>query len=102
MLENQYCNQAVKKAKNISDVEFELEKTKFLSGADGKIILFALEHLSDIEITKPLVVSEETKSGNDGKIFKKIPEICDLSDIPHCTLQELLKDYFNVDMIFNL
>ena len=102
MLENQYCNQAVKKAKKISDVEFELEKTKFLEGADGKMILFALEHLLDMEFTKPLVVSEETKSANDGKIFKKIPEICKLSDIPHCTLQELLKNHFKVDITFNL
>ena len=69
-----FCNKTIRKAKNISDVEFEQAKKQYLEDADAKMILYALEHLSDIEFIKPIIVTEETKYGNDGKLFKKIPE----------------------------
>lgn len=102
MLEDNYCNKTVRKAKAITDVQFEQAKKEYLENADAKMILYALEHLSDIEFIKPIIVTEETKFGNDGKLFKKIPDICELSGIPCCNLQTLLKDYFNVDITFNL
>ena len=102
MMENQYSNKIIIKAKGISEVEFELEKTKFLDSADCRLILYALSHRDEIEIVKPIIVTEESKTNNDGKPFKKIPEICDLSDISHCTLQTLLKDHFKVDITFNI
>ena len=102
MLEDSYCNKTIRKAKSISDVEFEQNKKEYLENADAKMILYALEHLSDIEFIKPIIVTEETKSGNDGKLFKKIPDICEISGIPCCNLQTLLKDYFRVDITFNL
>jgi hypothetical protein len=102
MLENQYSNKAIIKAKGISEVEFEIEKTKYLDSADCRLILYALNHQDELEIVKPLIITEESRTNNDGKPFKKIPDICELSGIPHCTLQTLLKDYFKVDMIFNI
>ena len=102
MLEDNYCNKVIKKAKGITDVEFEQAKKEYLEDADAKMILYALEHISDIEFTTPLIVTEETKSGNDNKLFRKIPDICDISSIPHCTLQELLKDHYKVDITFKL
>ena len=102
MLDDNYCNKAIKKVKGITEVEFEQAKKEYLEDADAKMILYALEHLSDIEFTKPLIVTEETKSGNDNKLFRKIPDICQISGIDCCTLQELLKDYFKVDITFNL
>lgn len=102
MLENQYSNKAIIKAKGISDVAFEIEKTKFLDSADCRLILYALSHQDELEIVKPLIVTEESRTNNDGKLFKKIPDICELSGISHCTLQTLLKDYFKVDITFNI
>lgn len=102
MLEDNFCNKTVRKAKNISDVEFEQAKKQYLEDADVKMILYALEHLSDIEFIKPIIVTEETKYGNDGKLFKKIPDICEISGIPCCNLQTILKDYFKVDITFKI
>lgn len=102
MLEDNFCNKAVRKAKGITDVQFEQAKRQYLEDADAKMILYALEHLSDIEFIKPIIVTEETKYGNDGKLFKKIPDICEMSGIPCCNLQTILKDYFKVDVTFNI
>jgi hypothetical protein len=102
MLEDNFCNKTIRKAKNISDVEFEQAKKQYLEDADAKMILYALEHLSDIEFIKPIIVTEETKYGNDGKLFKKIPDICEISGIPCCNLQTILKDYFKVDITFKI
>jgi len=102
MLEHQFCNQDVRKLQKITDVEFELAKRKHLETPDCSIILYALQHITDFDFNKPLVVSEETKTKNDGKLFKKIPEFCDLLDIPHCSLPILLKDYFKVDITFKV
>jgi hypothetical protein len=44
------------------------------------------------------VVTEETKSANDNKTFRKIPENCKEINIECCTLPNLLKDHFNIDI----
>ena len=42
---------------------------------------------------------EESKTGNDGKIFKKIPVLCDFIGARCITLVEFLADTsFHVDM----
>jgi hypothetical protein len=39
--------------------------------------------------------------GNDLKLFKKIPSICDILGIPAITLPELLEKYPEVDLGFS-
>jgi hypothetical protein len=46
---------------------------------------------------KPILVTEETISENDKKLFKKLPEICKLLEIEHCNLPTLFKKYFKIN-----
>jgi len=45
-------------------------------------------------------VTEETHAANDLKLFKKIPTICAILDIPVITLPVLLEKYPEVDLGF--
>ena len=46
----------------------------------------------------PVVVTEETLNSNDGKIFRKIPNNCKVAGIDCCTLPQLLKEYYKLDI----
>jgi adenine-specific DNA methylase len=94
MLENQFCNKDVKKLKNISDVEFESEKDRFLNTADAKMLLLA----QTIKADAPIIITEETKVANDSKLFRKLPELCGFINIDCCTLPVLLRERFNLDL----
>ncbi len=94
LLENHFCNKDVKKLKDITDVEFELEKDKYLKMADAKMILFALS----IKKENPILVTEETKNANDNKLFKKLPDNCHAISIECCNLPILFKEHFGVNI----
>lgn len=46
------------------------------------------------------LVTEETESSNDNKLFKKIPAICKELEIETMSLPELLVKYDNINIIF--
>jgi hypothetical protein len=94
LLENQFCNQEIKRLKNITDTEFEVEKNRYLQSADANLILYAMS----IKTENPIIITEETKSANDSKLFKKIPENCKCIDMQCSTLPELLKTHLGVDL----
>lgn len=94
LLENQFCNQFQKRLLN--ETEVENLTNKFLKEADAKIILKAIEITKtlDNEIT---IVTEETTSNNDNKLFKKIPAICKELNIDCIGLPKLIEN-FNKDI----
>ena len=47
---------------------------------------------------KYIIVTEETPTNNDNKLFKKIPTICKMQNIKCISLVELLKE--RVDICF--
>ncbi|MFN8438181.1 MAG: DUF4411 family protein [Cytophagales bacterium] len=94
LLENQFCNKEILRLKGISEVEFDLEKAKFLNTPDANLILYSLSMKSNA----PIIVTEETQTGNDNKIFKKIPENCKAINLECCTLPILFKNHFNLDI----
>lgn len=94
LLENQFCNKDIVRLKGITEVEFEQEKTRYLKTPDANLLLYSLS----IKDSNPIVVTEETKTINDNKIFKKIPENCKEIDIQCCSLPKLLKEYFKIDI----
>jgi Domain of unknown function (DUF4411) len=65
-----------------------------LTTPDANLLLYSLS----IKDNSPIVVTEETKTANDNKIFKKIPENCKEIDIECCSLPKLLKDHFKIDI----
>lgn len=102
-VDDHFCYKEFKKSKNITDSQYEILKQKFLDGADAKIILYAKTLQSKQqplfgEPKKVLVVSEESSTPNDGKIFKKIPVICEYMSITCCTLPELLRDHYELKL----
>lgn len=68
-LDNQFCNQVIKRGKNLNEAEFDVLKNQFVNGADAKMILYAL----GISVFNPIIVTEESSSENDNKLFKKNP-----------------------------
>jgi len=97
-LENQFVNSIVRKLRKLSDVEFENQKNIFLNDADMKQIILCLNLKKDGE--NVFLVTEETESSNDNKLFKKIPAICKELEIETMSLPELLVKYDNINIIF--
>lgn len=84
--------------KKLTDVEFENQKDLFIEGADMKQIILCLNLIKDGE--KAVLVTEETESSNDNKLFKKIPAICKELEIETMTLPELIAKYDGIDIDF--
>jgi hypothetical protein len=96
MLENQFCVQIQRK--KINDVEFESKKKEYLESADAKLLLFCLKDKDALKFDNPILVTEETISENDGKVFKKLPAICSILEIDNCNVTVLLKDHFKMNL----
>lgn len=96
ILENQLCYGSQKN--KLSPTEFEKKKTEFLETADAKLILYCEKDKNSLELDKPILVTEETRTENDSKLFKKLPEICTILSIEHCNLPVLLRDHFKINM----
>jgi len=97
-LNNTFVNQIVKKSKNFTEVEFESEKTRFIESADMRQVILALNIKNKGE--QVVLVTEETESSNDNKLFKKIPAICEVLEIETMTLPELIAKYDGIDINF--
>ncbi len=101
-VENQFPIGVLKN--QLSDVQFDLEKEKWLNSADAKLIIYCFNHNHQGTFEEIFLVTEETKAQNDLKVFKKIPSICDILNINVLTLPELINkfnDEINIDFIKN-
>lgn len=98
MLDNQFVNFAITRKLNLSAEEFEARKSVYLENADAKILLYAYtQNKLRNNIT---VVSEESSVGNDDKMFKKIPTICESISIDCIQLPELLQNFKEIEVKF--
>jgi hypothetical protein len=95
-VENQFVNLVVKKQRKLTETEFESQKNSFLNNADTKQIILCLNLLKAGE--KVILVTEETESSNDNKLFKKIPAICKELDIQTMTLPDLLNEFNDINI----
>ena len=96
-------NWVIKKQKNKlnSDIEYETQKNDELGKADFQLIFMALNKREELAKLKPnlipndkqdfTIVSEESRSSNNNKLFKKIPIICKEEKIPCITLPKMLE-----------
>jgi len=100
---NHFVNKKVKKDKNITPEEFEAQKENFLKGADAGLILYGLDFNHKNPTDEFCIVTEETSSPNDNKLFKKIPALCALNEIniKVVTLPNYLKEILNVNINYN-
>ena len=97
-LENRLCYAARKNT--LTSVEFENRKQFFLESADAKLILYCLMSKGEDSLLpeKLLLVTEESKTNNDFKVFKKLPEIAELLSIETCSLPSLFNDFYNLKL----
>jgi hypothetical protein len=99
MLGNQFAIQG--QLKRLNEAEFEVKKKEFMESADAKLILYCQHLIKGNPEEEIYLLTEETAAANDLKLFKKIPAICEILDIPVITLPELLlKKYPNINLGF--
>jgi len=94
-LENQFINGLVKN--NLTEIEFEKRKAKYLESADCKLLLYALKLQK--ENVESIIVTEETSFSNDNKEFKKLPSICKILGIKTIALPELINLFEDVQLV---
>lgn len=82
--------------RKLTDIEFENQKNSYIDSADMKQVIFALNLKNKGE--QVFLVTEETESSNDNKLFKKIPAICKELKIETMTLPELIAKYDGIDI----
>lgn len=95
-LNSVFVNTPIKR--KLTDVEFENQKSSFIESADMKQVILALIIKNNGE--QVVIVTEETESSNDNKLFKKIPAICKKLEIETMTLPELIAKYDGIDIDF--
>lgn len=95
-LNNVFVNAPIRK--KLNDTEFENQKEIFIKSADMQQIILSL-NLKD-QGAEVVIVTEETESSNDNKVFKKIPAICKELEIKTMTLPELLAEYDGIKISF--
>lgn len=90
LLDNNYCVGIARK--QLGDVEYSLAKDEYLKTGDAKVIIY-VDHLIHNGCNKDdiVVVTEETENQNDGKLFKKLPLICEMKEIKTMNIAGYLK-----------
>ena len=78
--------------RDLSDEEYIVQKDIFLKSGDGRILVYCLNMKSDANLFSELcVLTEESRTSNDGKLFKKLPLICEHLEIKVISLPDYLK-----------
>ena len=100
MVDNQLCNQTIKKLKDLNETEYEKQKNEYLDSADGKLILYCLKEKNQNTLLDgvTILVTEETSTENDNKLFKKLPECCRVLEIENCNFPTLLIKHYNLKL----
>ena len=91
-LSNDFCDKAIIRLKDIDEAAFDLEKQKFIASADCRLVLLPFLDTGN----KYIVITEETESTNDGKIFKKVPVLCKSAGIQCSTVSQYLNGHFHL------
>ncbi len=99
-VDNQFVNSIVLKQRKLTEVEYENQKNKFLEDADMKLILLCMNLVRENTLDEIILVTEETETSNDNKLFKKIPAICKEVGVRTITLPELIALYKDITLQF--
>lgn len=96
LLDNQLCHTPLKN--KLNQTEFEQIRNEYLDSADAKLVLLCYNESTPLGMDNPILVTEESGSENDYKMFKKLPNICSILNIEQCTLPSLIKDHFKLKL----
>jgi len=92
-----YCAVMSQKSQLLA-TEYESQKGTCMESADIKQILLCLNLKSKDENIEIAIVTEETRDGNDKKLFQKIPMICSQVGIDTMPLPKLLATYTDISI----
>lgn len=91
MLDNIFVDRSVKKMRLEDDDEaYQNERDAYLRSADCSLIVYVMNHSNDLDPIR--IMTEESASANDGKLFKKIPFCCKEAGIQTITAVDYLKE----------
>lgn len=96
MIKNQFIANHFQLRK-LNEAEFEVKKKEFMESADAKMIMYSQHLIKDFAADEIFIVTEESSAANDLKLFKKIPAICQLLEIPVVNLPNLLIKFSELD-----
>jgi hypothetical protein len=91
LLDRNFTVQSQKK--ELDPEEYEVLKARFLNSADCKMILLCYVRMKGKNSEDYLIITEETPAMNDGKLFKKIPLICQELKIECLSIAAFLEKY---------
>lgn len=74
----------------LNETEYETIKNEYMDSADMRMVLTILNLKNDNPIEDIFLVTEETETSNDNKLFKKIPAICSHLRIMTINIQQLM------------
>lgn len=83
-VDNNFCISILRK--RLNEEQYLQQKARYMLTGDARMIIYALNHKTD----DPVIITEETHTSNDGKLFRKLPAICDMLKIKHMTIAEWL------------
>ena len=86
---------SVQKGK-LTAAQYETEKNAYLNGADIKQIILCMNLIKNHEDV--VLLTEESRSSNDSKLFKKIPAICNILGINSISLPDLLSRSSDIEI----
>ena len=90
----------VSQKNKLTETEYEVQKNHFLESGDMKMIIYCLNLAKSLPNEEIILVTEESATSNDSKLFKKIPAICKELNIAFMTLPELFKRHGNITFDF--
>lgn len=100
MLDNMFVDRTIKKRKLGNDENaYQNERQNYLQGADCNMIVYAMNENNEIDPIQ--ILTEESSTQNDGKLFKKIPIICQQINIPTINLVDYFKQH-NEDLTIEI
>ena len=90
MMDNNFCVRLLKN--ELTEQEYVQQKAEYSKTADYKILVYSMkeQNLNGIIKDEYYVMTEETRLPNDGKLFKKLPLLCDQIGIETITSSEYL------------
>ena len=90
MVDNNFCIRLLKK--DFNDEQYIQQKEEFMKSGDAKILIYCWSKQNnqpDIFVDY-CVMTEETRTQNDGKLFKKLPMLCDFLNVNTTTAVDYL------------
>ena len=92
MLDRNFVDQKIKKMKFRDDENgYQDQRQSYLQGADCNMIVYAMKENNELDPIQ--ILTEESANQNDGKLFKKIPSICQELNIPTVSVVEYFKQH---------